>query len=338
MGAVSRRPIPFLRKSDDQEGANAMNYELLVIGNGREAIDEALRAAQQRQRVALVETVTVDEAAASVNVLRQAVRNLAGADHVGLGVLRDEALRLARCQRAADRAELECLRVDVFSGEVRFVEANTLELRADAVPQGDDVILIRADNLLVACGTKSARPGHFRFDNRLVHDPTSWLRLDALPRTMVVIGAGDTGLDYSILLARLGVDVTVVDEQANVLELCGGLMEDARLFEAQSLDIAFRLGDAVIGVASRPNLQVVVRLASGKSLLADGALVCVGRIGDTDRLNLEAAGVGLDERGRVWCDANGRTWAPHIRAIGDVIGFSASDGSRQSPPILASSA
>ena len=91
----------------------------------------------------------------------------------------------------------------------------------------------------------------------------------------------------------------------------------------QSLDIAFRLGDEMIGVETRGDDSVAVRLASGKVFIAQTALVCVGRVGETESLNLEAAGVGVDERGRVWCDAKGGTWASHITAVGNIVGFRA---------------
>ena len=295
-----------------------MNYELLVIGNGREAIDGAIASARRGQRVALVETKAVVSEAASIEVLRQAVNNLAKSGSTSMSDLRNEVNHIGRCQRAADRAELECLGIDVFSGDVQFVAADTVEVRS-----GDDVNSIQADNVLVACGTKSARPGHIRFDGRLVVDVESLLTLDELPRSMIVVGAGETGLDYALLLGSLGIDVTVIDEKANAFDVCGGLMGDARLFEMQSLDIAFRLGDEVIGVEVRADDRAAVRLASGKVFIANAVLVCVGRVGETDRLNLEAVGVGLDERGRVWCDANGGTWASHIKAAGDVVGFRA---------------
>lgn len=295
-----------------------MNYELLVIGNGREALDGAIASARQGLRVALVETKAVADEAAPIDALHQAVSSLAKFGSTTMSELRNEVARMGRCQRAANRAELECLGIDVFSGDVQFVAANTVEVRC-----GGDVISIQADNVLVACGTKSARPGHIRFDGRLVVDVEALLTLEELPRSMIIVGAGETGLDYALLLGSLGVDVTVIDEQANVFDVCGGLMDDARLFEMQSLDIAFRLGDEVIGVEIRGDDRAAVRLASGKAFIADAVLVCVGRVGDTESLNLEAAGVGLDERGRVWCDADGGTWASHIKAAGDVVGFRA---------------
>ena len=291
-----------------------MNYELLVIGNGREAIDGAMASARQGLRVVLVETKAGGDEAAPIEVLRQAVNNLSKSGSTTMSELRGEVARLGRCQRAEDRAELECLGIDVCSGDVRFVAANTVEVQS-----GGDVNSIQADNVLVACGTKSARPRHIPFDGRLVVDVESLLKLDVLPRSMIVVGAGETGLDYAMLLGSLGIDVTVIDEQANVFDVYDGLFGDARLNEMQSLDIAFRLGDEVIGVETRADDRVAVRVASGKLFVADAVLVCVGRVGNTESLNLEAAGVGLDERGRVWCDADGGTWASHIRAVGHVV-------------------
>src|SRR5579871_3254442 len=124
-----------------------------------------------------------------------------------------------------------------------------------------------------------------------------------------------------MLLARIGIEVTVVDEQSTPVELYGNLMTNTGLFEAQSLDIAFRLGDEVIGIQTGADGWIAARLASGKTLTADVALVCVAREGQTAGLDLELVGVGLDEHQRVWCNAQGQTWAPNIRAIGDVVGF-----------------
>lgn len=295
-----------------------MNCELLVIGSGREALDGAIAAARQGKQVALVEIRATASEAVDIELLRQAASNLSGYGRVSIRDLRHEAARLDRHQRAANRVALESLGVAFFAGDVRFVATKSLEVQS-----GADVISIEADNVLVACGTKSARPGHIRFDGRCVVDVESLLLLDELPRSMIVVGAGETGLEYALLLGSLGVEVTVIDERSNAVDLYAGLMADTRLGEMQSLDIAFRLGDEMIGVETRGDDAVAVRLASGKVFVAEAALICVGRTGETESLNLEAVGVGLDERGRVWCDADGKTWASHIRAVGPVVGFRA---------------
>ena len=325
-----------------------MNYELLVIGNERESIDEALAAARRAELVALVQTVRFDQAlegvsvrssslnrvGIAIDVLRRAKSRLGGAGPLRMSELRGVAIRIADEQWLADRSELESLGVDVFCGDVRFVDERTVEVvdRAREVSVRVESARLRqtlaAQRILLACGTRSVRPSHVRFDSRRILDVESLLLLDELPASMIVVGAGETGLDYAMLLGSLGVDVTVIDEKANVFDVYGGLMNDQRLCEMQSLDIAFRLGDEMIGVEtrgddSRDGHSVAVRLASGKVFVAQTALVCVGRVGETESLHLEAAGVGVDERGRVWCDASGGTWASHIKAVGNIVGFRA---------------
>ncbi len=336
-----------------------MNYELLVIGDGRESINEALAAARRGELVALVQPCSYhregnaprvdgqngvpyrstrgalptrlnDEArqhggGISTDVLRRAASRLGGASLVRMSDLRDEAVRIASEQWSADRSELESLGVDVYCGDVRFVDERTVVVSGPGDGAALCEVTLTSQRVLLGCGTRSIRPSHVRFDSRRILDVESLLTLDELPRSMIVVGAGETGLDHAMLLGSLGVDVTVIDEKANVFDVYGGLMNDTRLCEMQSLDIAFRLGDEMIGVETRGDDAVAVRLASGKVFVADAALICVGRVGETESLNLEAAGVGLDERGRVWCDANGKTWASQIRAVGPVVGFRAAN-------------
>ncbi|MBS0206752.1 MAG: FAD-dependent oxidoreductase [Planctomycetes bacterium] len=289
-----------------------MKFDQIVIGNGSEAINAARQAARAGQRVALVSDPaganSIDNA-----VLRRAAECLVRSGTVTMAALRREVAREVDAQQAADDAELDSLGVVVLHGDHRFVDANTVFV-ADEVVEGNSIVL--------ACGTKSAQLGQSPFNGRNVFSVEDFLKLDELPQSMLVVGAGRRGLDHAVVLAMLGVEVTIVDEHFSLFDLCGGLM-GASLFEAQALDIVLRLGDEVIGLEEKSH-QVAARLASGRALVADAVLICTGRVGRTDSLDLESAGVGVDEHGRVWCDAQGRTWAPNITAIGDVVGFRAS--------------
>ncbi|HEY4261392.1 MAG TPA: FAD-dependent oxidoreductase, partial [Schlesneria sp.] len=249
-------------------------------------------------------------------ILRQAVEHVVLRGLVSMTALRTEVARLTQAQAVADQGELARAGIDAITGEIQFVDANTI-----TVEHGIVIERLTAPTIVLACGTKAAPIARFGINSAAVFTAENWLSLEELPQSMLIIGSGKTGLEQAILLSRLGVEVTVVDEHSNVFELCGGLM-DLDLFEAQSLGIAFRLNDEVIGVESRSaGCQAAVRLASGRSLIADAAMVCTGRVGCTDGLNLESVGVGLDEEGRAWCDTNGCTWVPGIVAVGDVVGF-----------------
>ena len=302
-----------------------MSYELLVIGNGRESIDGALSTARRGASVALARMNHAPEHDFSIDVLRRAVSGLGGVGSISIKALRRVATEIASEQWRADHSELERLGVDVYCGDMRFIDARTIEVIDTFELLEPRLWSLQASRILLACGTRSVRPSHVPFDSRRILDVELLLMRDELPSSMIVVGAGETGLDYAMLLASLGVDVTVIDAKANVFDVYGGMMNEARLCELQSLDIAFRMGDEMIGIESRGADSVAVRLSSGKVFVAEAALVCVGRVGETESLNLEVTGVGLDERGRIWCNANGGTWASHITAVGNIIGFRAAN-------------
>jgi pyruvate/2-oxoglutarate dehydrogenase complex dihydrolipoamide dehydrogenase (E3) component len=318
IGKVSAEPMTITGLWEGWEKGAIVNYERVVIGNGRDAVQSAVAAARMGLRVGLVNPFTADLHSESC-VLRRAVERLDPLAVVSMTALRAAVARLVEEQQSDDAAELRRLGVDVMSGSLRFVDGTTV---AFGTGEGGE-LLLTARSFVVACGSTSLMPGQVTRDGRSILAAEDLLLLDELPRSMLVVGAGRTGLDHAIVLAKLGVEVTVVDEHSSQFHLCSGLM-DVSLFEAQSLDIVFRLGDEVIGMQKRPrDTTVDVRLASGRVLTADAVLVCTGRQGRTEGLDLESAGVGLDEHGRVWCDANGRTWNPNIAAVGDVVGFRA---------------
>ncbi len=307
--AASR--LPKFSKVPNQIWRIAMDYDLLVVGNEREGIERAIAAAQDGLRVAIIEN---SESNPSVDVMQSAANQIVERRDVTMSCWRAEVSRLVRCQRLADRAEWECLGIERISGSARFLSAGSIE-----VTTADDRRIVSAAEVVLACGTESRVPKSFCVDERFVLTVESLLKMEEIPRSAIIVGAGETGLSAAMMLATLGVDVVVIDEQVNLMEIYGtfGLSAEA----TECLNIAFRLGDEAIGTELRPDFQAGVRLASGRVLVADAVLICVGRDGNTGGFNLEAAGVGVDEHSRVWCDNSGQTWNAGINAVGTVIGF-----------------
>lgn len=290
-----------------------MNYDQIIIGNGPDAAAAAIATACRGQRVALARR-SESRNQLTPQMLRQAVGRFLASNYRTMPELRQLVADQIESDQASEQSELDRLGVEVLTGDIRFLDPQSIQVGADKAT---------ADTIVLATGTRSASLGQAPFDGTRILAAEDLLSLPELPQSMIVVGAGQTGLDYAVLLARLGVNVTVVDEHSNYFQLCGGLM-GVTLFAAQSLDIAFRLGEEVIGIQQTAGgSSVAVRLSSGRVLTSDAALVCVGREGQTEGLDLESAGVGLDEHGRIWCDAHGRTWAAGITAIGDVVGFRA---------------
>jgi NAD(P) transhydrogenase len=287
-----------------------MYFDLLIIGAEREGIARAMSEARSGRRVAIIELI---DNRILMELMVEAAGRLATEPQVSMDQFRDQVIRVASARKIARQANFVRLGIQRFSGTVRCVSGSTVE-----IANSGSIQIISGGEIIVACGTRSKECSSFTCDGERIFVAESLLQLREVPRTSLVIGAGTTGLLTAILLARFGIEVTVVDEHVNLLKICTAL--EGSFEDIQSLPIAFRLGDEAIGSQFGTNRQVEVRLSSGRILSAETMFVCVGRVGNTDTLNLEAVGVGLDERGRIWCDSQGQTWSQGIRAIGTVAG------------------
>ena len=127
------------------------------------------------------------------------------------------------------------------------------------------------------------------------------------------------------MFAALGVQVTVIDQRPRPLEFLDGEIVYELIHQMRKSDVTFRCGDAVVRidtVHASPR-QGLLQLASGKHIVADVVLFSAGRVGCTNTLHLDAAGLAADARGRIPVDVTYRTCVENIWAAGDVIGFPA---------------
>jgi NAD(P) transhydrogenase len=138
-----------------------------------------------------------------------------------------------------------------------------------------------------------------------------------------VIGGGVIGMEYASIFALIGVEVTVIEKRERPLEFLDREIIEELIHQMRNRNVTFRFGEAVesLGVIEGPPRHAEIRLESGKRIVADMALFSIGRQGTTDRLNLAAAGLTADDRGRLSVDEHYRTSVPHIFAAGDVIGY-----------------
>ncbi|MBI4939481.1 MAG: Si-specific NAD(P)(+) transhydrogenase, partial [Actinobacteria bacterium] len=153
-------------------------------------------------------------------------------------------------------------------------------------------------------------------------DSDGILRLETLPRSMVVVGAGVIGIEYASMFAALGCRVTVVEQRDRMLDFCDSEVTEALKFHLRDLSVTFRFGETVESVVANDR-GTVTTLASGKRIPADAVMYSAGRQGATDELDLEKAGLTADKRGRIEVGPSFQTSVPHIYAVGDVIGFPA---------------
>ena len=181
---------------------------------------------------------------------------------------------------------------------------------------------LTAKHVIVATGsTARALPGA-AFDEQLVLSNDGALRIGDVPKKLGVIGAGVIGLEMGSVWRRLGADVTVLEGLPAFLGAVDEQVakEALKLFTKQGLKIS--LGVKVGTIKTGKNdVSVEYTTADGKAATAvfDKLIVSIGRVPNTIGLNVEAAGVNLDERGFVIVDADCKTSAPNVWAVGDVV-------------------
>ena len=174
------------------------------------------------------------------------------------------------------------------------------------------------------------------FTRARVIDTNELLDLRDLPRNMIIVGGGVIGTEYACMLAAVGVHVTLVEARPRLLEFIDDEIAESLQFRMRDMGIRLRLGESVSKIELVGD-QVEATLASNKTLHAQALMYAVGRQGATEKLNLAAAGLTADNRGRLKVNESYQTQIPHIYAAGDVIGFPALAATSMEQGRLASS-
>ncbi len=311
--------------------------DLLVVGTGPGGQRAAVQAAKLGKNVAICERrevvggVCTNTGTIPSKTFREAVLHLSGIAQRGMYgasyTVKEKITAgdlLFRCnvviQREIENIRLQMRRngVSVLTGTASFVDPHRL-----AVTSRAGTAEVEAEKIVIATGSTPARPEGIEVDGATVLDSDGILHLTALPRTLTVVGAGVIGTEYATMFAVLGIDVTLVDRRPRLLEFVDGEISEALQFLMRQWNVTLRLGEEVATVAIERPGRAVARLRSGKQIDSEMLLFSIGRQGATAELNLAAAGLAADARGRLRVNERYETEAPHIYAVGDVIGFPA---------------
>ncbi len=311
------------------------SYDLVAIGSGPAGQRAAVQAAKLGKRTAIVERSTtvggvcVNTGTIPSKTLREAVLYLTGLSHrVAYGqssrvkdeVTIDDLLSRANAVMEAEndviRDQLRRNHVELVQGTARFVEPHVLAVESS--DRGEQ--RIAAQHVVIATGTSPTHPDGVEFDGRTVLDSDGILDLARIPASMLVVGAGVIGIEYASMFAAVGTKVTVVERHGRLLEFCDAELVEGLQYHLRELGVTFRFNEEVVGV-SLHDAGAVTELKSGKRIPSEAVLYAAGRAGAVDALDLAAAGIEHDERGRIAVDERYRTSADEVYAVGDVIGF-----------------
>jgi NAD(P) transhydrogenase len=312
------------------------SFDLIVIGSGPAGRRAAVQSAKLGKRVLVVEKgrrlggVSVHTGTIPSKTLRETVLNLSGWRERGFygrsyrvkqNISAEDLL--SRLRKTLDH-EVEVLEhqfsrngVKTAYGTARFVDPHTIEVTTS---EGDTAQHC-AENILIACGTRPFRPEHVPFDGINVVDGDEILELPELPRSITVIGAGVIGVEYATIFSALDVHVTLIEPRETFLDFIDKELIQEFMHELRDRSVDLRLGSGVTDISVADGI-VTCTQADGRTIASDMVLFAAGRVGATDGLNLTAAGLSVDHRGRIAVEPKTmQTATPHIYAAGDVIGF-----------------
>ena len=316
------------------------DYDMLVIGSGPAGQRGAIRAAKLQKRVALIERkaviggVCINSGTIPSKTLREAViylsgyrlRSIYGESYtVKQNITMDDLLfrteYVIRHEIDVTRHQLQRNGVEMINAEAAFVDPHTLRL---TMVDHSGERTVTAAHMLIAVGTEATRDPKIPFDGQNIFVSDDILGMKKLPRTLAVIGAGVVGCEYASIFSALGVRVTLVDRSRRLLPFVDAEIVEALDYHLREHRMTLRFCETVSGIELVQNgadTRVKIHLVSGKEIVAEKALYSIGRTGATAKLNLEAAGLKADERGRLKVNEHYQTEVPHVYAAGDVIGF-----------------
>jgi NAD(P) transhydrogenase len=327
-------------------------YDLVVIGSGPAGQKGAICAAKLRKKVAIIDRqrtiggVCVHTGTIPSKMLREAILYLSGfrqRTFYGRGyVVKDRILMsdlVFRAQSVMTR-EVEVIKaqlrrnfVTTHEGDARFKDPHTLEIHNE-----DGVQLVHGEKILIACGTRPAHSDDIPIDGKRIFDSDQVHCLEEVPRELIVVGAGIIGLEFASMFATLGVKVTLLDLRPTLLDFVDREIIESLSYQLRQIGTVFRLGEKVVQVGlDQERDQVFAKLESGKIVRGQALLYAIGRQANSDQLNIEAAGIQPDVRGKLSVNENFQTTVPHIYAAGDVIGFPALASTSMEQGRLASS-
>ena len=314
------------------------SFDVLVVGGGPGGYVAALRAAQLGQRVALVERehlggICLNWGCIPTKALLHAadtLRRIAHAGELGIQVAQptvDFGQVVARSRAVSQRLNggvthlLKKAKVPVFMGTASLDKLAQGLHRLRVTPAAGDEQLLSAKHVVLATGARArALPG-LPFDGERVWSYRDALVAQAVPKTLLVIGAGAIGMEFACFYAAMGTQVTVVEAQPQLLPSAdadvAAFVQQAVSKDGIQVHTSTTVASARVGEGG-----VAVELQSAQDrtrIEAERVLVAIGLVGNTEDLGLEGTRVQV-ERGQIAVDGWGATAEPGIHAIGDVTG------------------
>src|SRR6201986_403386 len=275
------------------------NYDIIIIGSGPAGQRGAIYATKQGKKVAVVERmrsvggVCINTGTIPSKTMREAVLHLSGYNYRSIYGMN------YRVKERITMADLAFRVQHVIKTEVDVTEAQLSRNGVDVlygIGSFDDPTHIRVDgegsstvyetkNAVIAVGTKPAFSPKVPVNGRNIINSDQVLNLPTLPKTLIVVGGGVIGVEYTSRFAALGIRVTLIEKRARLLEFADQEIIESLSYHLRDSRVTMRLGEEVDSVEELPEGNVVAHLESKKRIQADALLQVRGRSGNVEALN-----------------------------------------------------
>jgi len=316
------------------------NYDVLVIGSGPAGQKSAIQAAKAGQRVAIIErdslfggacvhrgtipSKTLRENALRVKHMRQnaALADFELGEDTEMHTLINRLDEVLKSHDDYMRKQMDRNDVERIHGRASFVDNHTIKITKVSGDTAD----VSVKTVIIAAGSYPRNPDNIPIDHEHLFDSDSILSMLYLPSSLTVLGGGVIASEYASIFQALGVKVTMIDRYPTPLGFLDSDMTDTFVHAFENMGGTWMGSQNVEKVYWDGISDVVTECADGTVVRSQKLLCAAGRLANVDGLQLENAGLSLNERGLISVDENLCTDVANIYAAGDVIG----------PPSLAS--
>lgn len=314
-----------------------LQVDLAVIGAGPAGQKGAIQGAKAGKKVVLIDRMgmlggaCLHQGTIPSKALRLAILDTTGfhlkayfgddAKHhekISMKDLQDRLNRVISDQNQELELQCEGNEVETIYGSARFVDEHLIEV-LDI--NGEVIKQVVSDYTLIATGSSPRHPIEVPKDDQVFMDSDQVFRMQKMPERLIVVGGGVIGCEYATMFAALGIQVTLLDRRAGIMRMLDEEIGElfAEHMQQIGVDLRLGLGNQIKELRHSKDGQAEVLMEGGEVLEAPCLFYSMGRIANVGSLNLEAAGIEL-ENGNIPVNSLFQTVCPHIYAAGDVIG------------------
>ena len=311
-----------------------MPIKLTIIGAGPGGYVAAVRAAQKGAQVTVVEAAEVGGTClnwgciptkaliASAEALERA-RNapdfgieVPGEVGINIGKIRERKDKIVSTQVKGIRGLFRSWGVDLIEGRGSLISPDVVR-----VVQKDGMTMdVKSDRVIIATGSRPARPAGFPFDGESVITSDDAVQLKRIPKSLLIVGAGVIGSEFAFIYRSFGAEVTMVEMLPRALSTEDEEMSAIIEREFKKSKIKLIANVRVEKVEKTGDGMMAATLSNGQRIETGMILVSIGRSMNSQKLGLEAVGVAMGGRGEIIVNGKMETGVPGIYAVGDVTG------------------